>query len=481
VIRAASVFAVAMGMVACWPEPDDTDDGPVPDAAPPFTVTGIAPGEIFEGVGSGGSRPALIEILGTGFRGGVEVVGPGEVGSLEEPSVNQCVHGRDGDRVLALVTVPAMPELAEGQRRRIALTVRQNGLSRTVELDIVGLDELVPEAPVERFDVATLRPLYSFARLSHPIHFVGDMPARIHATSDIEISAALDVDADKQTPGPHGCPGGDLGEPGGCGIGGGAPTAVDGATGGGGGFGDIGEPGRLGTVPGGAPVGDPMLSRIAYGPGEEGNRGSGGGGGPVAPELRGSAGGGGGGTIEIRAGGTITIEPGGEVRSRGGNGGDGRSTGGGGSGGAILVRGERGVLSKEPWVSAPGGGPGGISLFPGGGGSFGRIRIDSQFLIDGMVSDGEAARGPVWHELSPQLAAGSDVALVIAGAPGGRHRLIVNDEPGDELIIGVDGTFSARPALRVGRNRVCVAAGADRAVERRSENETCLDVGYAGR
>ncbi|HEU4733204.1 MAG TPA: hypothetical protein VFT22_35170 [Kofleriaceae bacterium] len=352
--------------------------GPAIDAAPdapPVVVRdqlelmAAGPHTLFEGQGTGGSRPAVVAITGKNIAD--DAVVTLIAADASTPALMLEVDNEHAVRsygVLAVpVTLPIDPDRGEGL---IKLTVqvsqpRGDGSAEPVTQRLEGQVVLhtLPELDAPITSSAALAPRYARVQLpGTALSFTpgaSGAPVVISAVGSIELGD-VHADASGQVPGPGGASGGPAAGPGG-GPGGGKPAGL--LTGGvavaasGGGFGTAGENGHallgIGTNPGGQATGDDYITSYPA------NAGSGGGGGA-------GTGGGAGGTLELTSGGTLTV---GKVSADGGT----SATGGGGSGGAIILR--AGARATFGAVTASGGT--GANAGGAGNGGAGRVRYDA--------------------------------------------------------------------------------------------------------
>lgn len=463
-------------------EVDAAIDAPL-DADPSrLVLTGVAPAELDEGVGAGGGRPALIVLEGSAIVGAAAVAVE-LVGSDEPVPLVGFDATADGTRGGLAVRVPVLTELAAGQTATLRITITQGETVDTVDVTVRGLDELRLTAAT--MNSADLAPRYSQIEVASSIRFTGAAPVRLRATAGVVVDQRVDGDAQGATPGPHGCPGGAVDNPGGCMAGGGRQGANGsvlglgtGSGGGGGGFAAQGTAGS-GMMPGqpGDVSGNDMLVPIESVAGTVGNRGNGGGGGGGGTLQAGGPGGGGGGVILLEAGGDIAVGASGALRVRGGDGAGNGGSGGGGSGGALLVRAGGAITAPGAWLSAPAG-QGGTGNNPGGAGSVGRIRVDAAAGdVPSMATTPPAVRGPAWSPSVPSITTASPLAVELRGQPGRTFELRLDDQPAGTATPGVAGTATPTVTLRPGRNQLCAVALAGQLLP---ESLACVDIFHAG-
>jgi len=440
--------------------PDSPTDAP--SDAPQITLASAQPNLLDEGAGMGGSRPALVILTGTNFLGPTFTVDPiDDGGVMRNPAIVGSRIATSGTEVALALQVPVLTTVGQGNNTKVVrVKATQLGWDAMIDIPVKGLDELAPTGTV---DTATLRPLYSRATFASAVHFTGTAPALVRVTSDITITAVVDVDGVGQAPGAHGCDGGAAATAGDCGAGGGGGgnSGLGGSPGGGGGFGTVGTGGAGSASPGGPGqvTGEALLISLTTTGTTAGNRGNGGGGGGGATLGGGGAGGGGGGVLELTAEGTINVSGNGAVRARGGDGtaggGVGGGNGGGGSGGAIVVRSGNGIASTAAWISAPGGTGAGSNNTKAGDGGAGRVRVDTTNAVTGMVSGVTPARGPAWTTTAPTIVTTANVDLGIVGGAAQSYGVYLNGSAQPNVTTNASGAAVASLALVPGLNTAC--------------------------
>ncbi len=447
------------------PVVDAEGDGGVTDAdLTLLQVDDVGPHVLFEGQGIGGSRPAILTLVGHQFIEGVQVelVAPGgEPVRFVVDNLNAVV-APSGEVLVVPVVLPVDPGRGAAV---VPMTIRvtQGAVTKILEgkLEIRNLNELGDSAVT---DSAALDALYS--RIDHPslITFAvtpDKPPAVFRAVSSI-VLGDLTANATAAAAGPGGSVGGAVGAAGG-GAGGGQPGSVSGGAGGAG-FATVGQVGAGVGGAGGVEIGERLIQ------GYPTNHGSGGGGGS------GSVGGGGGGTIEITAGGTVRvgkIEVNGASAAAGGV-----SGGGGGAGGVVVIR--AGSIAELAGVitANPGAGSLGTGL-AGGAGRSGRIRIDVPLVI------GRPQITPPAHlgvSLDPTLVRSTEdlVQRVVShGTLNDEFNVFVLDAAGvvtsqTTASFGAT-TINLSPTLSAGYNRICVTANTDVSLD---EATNCIDIAY---
>ncbi|MBE7448627.1 MAG: hypothetical protein HS111_07005 [Kofleriaceae bacterium] len=462
-------------------EVDAAIDAPL-DADPSrLVLTGVSPAELDEGVGAGGGRPALIVLEGSAIVGAAAVAVE-LVGSDEPVPLVGFDATADGTRGGLAVRVPVLPELAAGQTATLRITITQGETVDTVDVTVRGLDELRLTAAT--MNSADLAPRYSQIEVASNIRFTGAAPVRLRATAGVVVDQRVDGDAQGATPGPHGCPGGAVDNPGGCMAGGGRQGANGsvlglgtGSGGGGGGFAAQGTAGS-GMMPGqpGDVSGNDMLVPIESVAGTVGNRGGGGGGGgahaaggwprrrrrrrhPARGRRRHRR------RRERRAAGPR------RRRCRQ------RRLGRRRLRSALLVRAGGAITAPGAWLSAPAG-QGGTGNNAGGAGSVGRIRVDAAAGdVPSMATTPPAVRGPAWSPSVPSITTASSLAVELRGQPGRTFELRLDDQPAGTATPGVAGTAVPTVTLRPGRNQLCAVALAGQLLP---ESLACVDIFHAG-
>jgi hypothetical protein len=472
------------------PDPTDAMEIDVPIDAPfdsnpdLLELTGVSPTSIDEGVGASGGRPAVIVLEGTAIVGAAQV-SVDLMGSAEPAVIEGFDAVPDGTRGGVIVRIPVMDDLDAGMTRTLRITVTQGTVTKTQDVTVNGLDELVLSAAT--LDSGALATIYSQIEVASNIHFTGSVPVKLRATAGITVDMRVDGDATGATAGPHGCDGGAVDMSGGCGADSGGGQGTNGSAlglgtgsgGGGGGFGAQGDNGS-GMLAGGGgdPSGNDMLVPIDTVAGVAGNRGNGGGGGGGGTLSAGGPGGGGGGVVLLEAGGDIAVGVMGALRAQGANGSGNGGSGGGGSGGAILVRSGGTITSPGVWLSAPGG-MGGMGNNRGGNGAVGRIRVDAAAGdLAAMATTPPAVGGPAWAIAAPSLTTTTPLTVQLRGQPGRAFDLRLNDTSVGDTITGVSGTVDVGGLqLTPGRNRLCAIARSNVFLP---ESLSCIELFYAG-
>lgn len=481
-------------------------DALVPDADPNELVfLGLEPAEVFEGEGCipvaagcrSDSRPVGIVIRGARIMPGAELR---LSGAGYDDAFVALTLGAAGDTAAFALSVPVLPELADGATQAIEVKLRQAGVERTRTLTVRGLNELIAsrDAPAGEIAVNVLRGRYSRIDIDAPVTFSGPRRVQLVATAEIVVGAVVDVNgkaADEQTvgaAGPGGCGGAAPESPAMCEGGGGGGT--DGAAGGGGGHAERGRSGDgASTDNGGAATGRLELSPLESQFNEDAARGHGGGGGSNCTGGQGGAGGGGGGSLELTSEGSLRLTTTAQLLARGGNGaaGSGGCTlilgetggGGGGSGGAILVRagmvftdeGASGNVQVTPGV----GGPAGGKTKAGGDGAPGRVRFDLPGDDPAPSFEGvtHSYRGPMWSPATPAIVTAQMPSLQLFGGASNNVFVEVGGQGKQGRSFSPEGVLDFTPTLAPGHNQICAVV----TIESHSNQPdafNCIDIVY---
>lgn len=476
-------------------------DALVPDADPNELVfLGLEPAEVFEGEGCipvatgcrSDSRPVGIVIRGARIMPGAELR---LSGAGYDDALVALTLGAAGDTAAFALSVPVLPELADGDTQSIEVKLRQAGVERTRTLTVRGLNELIAsrDAPAGEIAVNVLRGRYSRIDIDAPVTFSGPRRVQLVATAEIVVGAVVDVNgkaAAGQTAGasgPGGCVGAARESPAMCEGGGGGGT--DGAAGGGGGHAERGRPGvGASTDNGGVATGRLELSPLESQFNEDAARGHGGGGGSNCVGGQGGAGGGGGGSLELTSEGSLRLAATAGLRARGGAGGNSsglcspsqRGGGGGGSGGAILVR--AGLAFVDDGAAGNvdvAGGAGGTVGNAGGAGAPGRVRFD--LPGDDPAPSFEAVihfyRGPMWSPATPAIVTAQMPSLQLFGGAMNNVFVEVGGLGKQGRSFSPQGVLDFTPTLAPGHNQICAVV----TIESHSNQPdafNCIDIVY---
>jgi hypothetical protein len=429
-------------------------------------VSDVTPTVLSEGMGAGGSRPALIVISGQNLVNANTVVTiTAAEGATRTPMIEidpaTVEVGTSGTYLAVPVTLPVDAALPANEMITLDVTIEQDCPGDRVsgkvlgKLALKGLDELTD---------ASAGPLQGglreFSQIDVPtaqlVPAAGQtMPIVLRSMSSARITRSLALDAVGRTGGPAGGTGG----AGGVGMGGlGAPGTGP-------------SPGTSSGTPGGFDMTDPGLNTL-----NPPNRSSGGAGGNAAIIGNGGNGGGGGGSIEISAGGDLEV---GAISARGAAGAAGSaggSAGGGGSGGVIFLR-AGGVLTAGN-IDVRGGGAGGP-----GAGAPGRARYDAGGTA--TVSPGELGanhlRGPMFSE-RPFAVRTTRPELTILAKPLANFKYFVFTREGEAsslstVLVGASGTARVMLSsdLSPGLNQICLITESG---TQSSETSNCAHIAY---
>lgn len=435
-----------------------------------IALTSVYPALVYEGVGQGNSRPALIVVRGTNIAPNATVTVVPVTGAPSQVTVVGTKVALDHNFIAISLAVPVDPlqdETGAKAVARLGLTISVDnggGVVKAIDgasdggLKLVFLDQLTapitaPPDPGKRYsaiNVAAANPFAASATAS-VIH--------LRSESAIVFGAGVTANASGTVPGPGGCAGGDKATS--------APAmnslmyacsagAGNGSSGGGGGghaaAGGSGSVAGLGSVAatgGGVRGSDPILDLTA-------EAGGGGGGGGITVGSEGT-GGGGGGIIYLDAAGDLTAS----ISANGAQGMSGSASGGGGAGGTILLK--AGGMLSAPSVTATPGAAQGSGGGAGGAGGTGRIRFDA---ASGMPTATPAAyQGATFKTVSSysyvqNVSSSAELQVIgpigVTGFVGQVYG--PNDSAGSSFDLSFGGGGLAQPTvgLTAGYNRICV-------------------------
>ncbi len=373
-------------------------------------LTSVAPAEIFEGAGGGGSRPVVLLIEGTDMASpGTTVAITANAAATKTPmllvdTASVQIDG-NGHRLAVAVALPVDSMLTAADSIPLDVTVTKPvaagpPLVRKLEGMVVlkGLPELDGAAPAGGLPASseysivnvTSGTLRGMAGLTEPVRLV--------SRSSMTIAAAVTVtfDASGRTPGPAGGAGGMGGAAGGL----------------------AGNPGMAGGGPeGGVPSGGagrftaaPQLTTL-----ENPNRSSGGAGGQSTTLQAGADGGGGGGSVVLHAAGDLTV---GGITARGAAGGTtGANPGGGGSGGVVWLRAGRHLTAG--------------ALDAAGVPNAGKVRFDAGGTAS-VVNAGNHHRGPMFVNM-PSITTLERPTVMVSGQPLTQFSYFITNAAGSEV------------------------------------------------
>jgi hypothetical protein len=457
----------------------DPGDPPAPIDETQIGIAAISPLFIYEGVGDGGTRPALLVLEGNDFSldTAVEITDDqGEPVPQIELASSIAIH-RQANLLAVEVLVRAGEGVAPGERP-LRVKVRKKGPDGPVEASIpwrlIGLPELDVKTAGQRFDTATNNKLYSRVNIEQPVGVSGNQPLIIRSMSSLRITSNFNLGAAGKTGGPAG--GKDGGAPASSGLGfGRGGGGASGTDGGGAGFAEDGYGGPMAAPA----VGDPLITSFVENHGSSG----GGGGGALIGGLLGESGGGSGGSIELSARGELTIAA---IASDGGNGGTSllglAGDGGGGSGGAIVIR--SGIKATTGLLRALGG-LGGNTPATSNRGSVGRIRIDAPAIETGQVTPA-AVRGAMFDPDTEQIVEKDTFNFLLHGSAGSKFDIRflngANQPLEDVLPVLADfqgaETLPMQLKLKPGFNRLCTTPQGSDGTVSNEESTNCIDVAF---
>jgi hypothetical protein len=438
---------------------------PDPDALKPceMAVTDLSLKVIYEGTGTGGSRPVVLVISGQNLVNGNIRVSLKEAAGSETPSSisidNEKLEvGEKGTHLAVPITLAVDPTLSANARVPLDVRIEQDCAADRVSAEITGqlalrgLDELA----IGGSTISLPGGVQEFSLINVETGVIQTManqimPIVLRSRSSVRITSGIKLDASGRIGGPAGGTGG----AGGSGLGGVATPGTG------------PHAGQPSGGPGGFTTTDPGLNTLNLP-----NRSSGGAGGNGTTLGTGGNGGGGGGSIEISAGGDVTV---GAISARGaagtaGSGGAG--AGGGGSGGVILLRAGGSLTAGD--IDVSGG---------GGTGAAGRARYDAGGVA--TVSTGSLGtdhlRGPMFTNL-PLAVHASRPTLTILGKPSTsfQHFVVTPDGATSTLTkasLGQDGTAKLTPVVDLlpGANQLCLVTESGTLA---SETRNCVDLAY---
>ncbi len=469
---------------------DAPPDMPV-DANPALlTITSVAPRDLIEGQGDGGSRRALVVVHGMNIVAGATVAITAHDGETATPMLeidNDAVEvASDGATLVVPVKVAVDGNLgpsATVASIRLDVAVTQDAPGGPVTQSLTALDDPAPDSPVltlQGLDELSGSPslatdvTHRFSKIDVDTITAADntQPLIVESTSSITVANVIAVNASDNTPGPGGGTGG-LGGSGAVGSpgndGGGPGHGIH--DGGGGGFGTAGTVAPTGGGAGGSSVGKASLPTLVspnVSSGGAGNKGT-------LLNIRGGNGGGGGGMIALTAAGDLTFAA---IEAKGGDGTTGsNTTGGGGSGGAVLVRGAT-ITITGAGITATGGTGGGA----GGNGGDGRVRFDAAAEATTITSTPAAGyRGPMADAATPLIVRTPMPKITFDGSPGA-FSYVLEDETGTNtkgpfaLTMPSGGKLGVMvQPLFVGINHLCVLVTDAQTAD---EGRNCISVAF---
>ncbi|HWN68286.1 MAG TPA: hypothetical protein VNM90_11660, partial [Haliangium sp.] len=196
-------------------------DAAVPDASPSdLLFEGLDPAVVTEGEGCipvdtgcrTDSRGVGIVIQGERIMPDAELT---LTGAGYDDEVVGLKVSPDGKSAAFELSVPVLPDLADGMTQGIEVKLSQAGVERTRTLTVNGLNELIAsrDAAAGALDVGMLRDRYSRIDIDAPVTFAGSRRVELVATAEIVVNAAVDVSGkaamgqNAGVAGPGGCDG----------------------------------------------------------------------------------------------------------------------------------------------------------------------------------------------------------------------------------------------------------------------------------
>ncbi len=432
-----------------------------------LALASVYPTVVYEGVGQGSSRPALVVVRGSDISKNAIVTVTPATGAATQITVIDTKIALDHTFIAISLAVPIdmVQDQAAGTLALNITVDNGGGVTRTLEgasaggLKVQFLDQLktaitAPPAEGKR---------YSSINISAPNPFPASTTATlIHLRSESAIIFGADITANASAtmPGPGGCSGAASGSAlttnaAGYPCGGGFGNTNSG--GGGGGHAMAGANGTVAglgmtAAAGGGAQGSPAILELDM-------EASGGGGAGATTIGSTGPGGGGGGTIYLDAAGDLTVN---SVAANGVAGSSGGANGGGGSGGTVLLK-SGGTLSVTTATATPGAatGTGGGA---GGAGGTGRVRYDAPMGAP-TSSTPTAYQGATFKQVDfvtyAQIVTGSVIQVI---GPIGVTEFVGQvyqpmDVAGEAFTLSFGGSGLAQPkvTLTAGYNKICVA------------------------
>jgi hypothetical protein len=472
---AATVCACSIEAVTFRP----VDSGPLFPCE--MSITSLEPATLVEGMGVGGSRPALLVISGQNIVNRNTTVSITAVAGAMRTTLltidpTKLEVGETGTHLAVPVSLPVDPMLPANELVPLDVSVAQDcpdaRVTGTIQGQLVlkGLDELTGSTSLTGG-------VHEYSQIDVQTGVLGPAPNQtspiiLRSMSSVRIASTISVNAPDLRGGPAGGSGG-------------APGQV---------YGGLSHPGTgpcpgLSSGSGGCfDTTAPWLNTL-----DNPTRGSGGAGNEAILDsfgatCDGGAGGGGGGSIEISADGHLQLAA---ITARGARGGDGCSRmigsgqvvvfgfgGGGGSGGVILLRAGGTLIAGSIEVQ---GGDGGARS--GGAGAPGRARYDAAGAValpDGTLGTGHF-RGPMFAEL-PLTFRNARPELTLVGTPLSMFKYYLI-RPGGAVgplftaMFDMNGAVSTPlpEDLVPGANLLCVVADATTVM---TEIRNCVSVAY---
>ena len=435
----------------------DAADAPIADADPTMLVLNSAfPSVLYEGTGTGGSRPAVLVIEGAQLVPGNTTVTITKAATAVKtpmivPDNTKLVVDDDGNRLAVPVTLAVDDGLGPTESIALDLTVSQDSPAGRITKTLSGAVTLQGLAEIKTGAGPTyIGGLNDFSIVnvtSGTFTASGTEPIVINSRSSLAFTnVTINVNGSGKTGGPGGFDGGT-----------GGSTLVP-AT--------AGHGPAPGAASGGAAgfVNDPTIATL-----DLPFRGSGGGGGQGAATA-GSDGGGGGGSIALTAAGTLSV---GAINATGGTPAANLNVGGGGSGGVILLRAGTTLMGGTMNVSGT------------GSAAAGRVRFDAGGMPT-LANQASYFRGPMFVD-PPSTVKTSTPSLSVSGTRLTSFKYYIINDTGQIVNGAFTGNIpdsgpatisfgsSATDRLFPGQNQVCLVAGGGDAS---SNTRNCTYIAY---
>jgi len=454
-----------------------------------LTLTSVYPLVVYEGVGEGNSRPALVVVRGSDIAKDAIVTVTPATGAATQITVVDTKIALDHSFIAISLAVP-IDMVQDEAAGTLALDVTvDNGAgsvqtihgSDTDGLKVQFLDQLT--AAITTPPLATKR--YSMINIQASNPFAASATTTlVHLRSESAIVFGADVTANAavSVPGTGGCSGGATATSGtmtngasySCSFG----VGTSSSGGGGGGHGSAGIAGApTGVTPTSSPGGgvsgsDPILDLT---------KDAGGGGGGGGGTFGGGSGGGGGGTLYLDAAGDLNIKT--TVAANGAPGTSSSSgpSGGGGAGGTIILK--AGGTLTLPSVTATGG-LGGTSGGQGDGG-LGRIRFDAPIGTPATTTptayQGAMFKTVNFYSYDQTVSPGTAIQVIgPVGTTGFTGQAYGPNDTADDsfgLSFGGGGLSQPKVALTAGYNKICVTAPGGNGLQH-PESANCAEIAF---
>ncbi len=457
-----------------------------------LALTSVYPTMVYEGVGTGDSRPALIVVRGTDIKANATVTVTAPMGATTQITVVDAKIALDHNWIAISLSVAVDVDHDESGAKMAAplaldVTVDNGaGVLQTIHgsdpggLKVQFLDQLTtaitaPPPANKRYSMINIQASNPFTASS--------TTTLVHLRSESAIVFGADVTANAtaNVPGTGGCSGGATATSGAATNGAGYPCSVGvGTTSSAGGGGGHGSAGTAGTQTGLTPTTSPGGGVSGSDPISDLTKDAGGGGGGGGLLGGGGSGGGGGGTIYLDAAGDLNINT--TVAANGAPGTSSGPSGGGGAGGTIILK--AGGTLTVPSVTATGG-LGGTAGAHGGDGGVGRIRFDAPMGAPTAASP-VAYQGAMFKTVNfysyDQIVNPGTAIQVIGptGTTGFTGQAYGPNDTADEsfdLSFGGGGLSQPKVTLTAGYNKLCVAVPGGNGLQH-PESANCAEIAF---